>query len=133
MKLRRIAIIALPATLALGAFGAALPAHGAVPAPVVVNKACSKTSLANLQLQREDTGQISVDFGVDMARHTAGVAWTVKEWRNGVLFVYGAPRTIADGSFSVTRLLAPKVGVNHFVATASNPLTGETCSISASI
>lgn len=130
MNVRRLALIALPATLTIGVLGAALPAHAATPTAVVVNGHCSKGSLSNLQLQREDTGQISVDFGVDMARHTAGVAWKVKETRNGIAFVNGTTHTISDGSFSISSLLAPKP-LNHVVATATNPKTGETCTIQA--
>ena len=94
MHLRRLALIALPAALTLGTLGIAAPAHAATPTGVVVNRHCSNTSLGNLQLQREDTGKISVDFGVDMARHTAGVTWKVKETRNGVVFVNRSTRTI---------------------------------------
>jgi hypothetical protein len=132
MKFRRLALIALPAALAIGTVGAALPAHAATPTAVVVNRHCSKTSLANLQLQREDTGQLSVDFGVDMARHTAGVPWKVTEARNGIVIVNRITRTISDGSFSISNLLAPK-SVNHIVATARNLRTGETCTISATL
>ena len=132
MNFRRLALIALPAALVLGTVGTALPAHAATPSAVVVNRHCSKTSLANLQLQREDTGKVSVDFGVDMARHTAGVPWHVKETRNGVVIVNRTTRTIGDGSFSISNLLAPK-SVNHIVATASNLQTGETCTISATL
>ena len=135
MNFRRLALIALPAALTIGTLGAALPAlpaNAAAPTAVVVNRHCTKTSLANLQLQREDTGRVSVDFGVDMARHTAGVPWKIKESRNGVVFVNRTTRTISDGSFSSSSLLAPK-SVNHIVATASNMVTGETCTISATL
>jgi hypothetical protein len=129
MKIQRLALLALPAAATIGTLGLAAPAHAATP----VNKtvACSKGSHANLQLQREDTGKLSVDFGVDMTRHVSGVAWKVRETNNGVAFVNGTAKTIADGSFSVTRLLTPYAGTNHIVATATNPATGETCTISA--
>jgi hypothetical protein len=132
MHLRRLALIALPVALTIGAIGAALPAHAATPTAVVVNRHCSKGSVSNLQLQREDTGKISVDFGVDMARHRAGVTWKIKETRNGVTFVHRTTRTISDGSFSISNLLAPK-SVNHILATATNPATGETCTIKATL
>ncbi len=132
MKTRHIALAALPAALTLGSLGAALPAHAATPATVIINRRCTKSSLSNLQLQREDNGRISVDFGVDMARHIPGVTWKVKETRNGVVFVNGTTRTIADGSFSVSRVLAPQ-SLNHIVATASNPATGESCTIGATL
>ncbi len=130
MHFPRLAIVALPAALAIGAVGVEIPAHAAAPRNVVVNRHCSKGSLGNLQVQREDTGQVSVDFGVDMARHTAGVVWKVKETRNGTAFVNRTVKTISDGSFSVSNLLAPNK-TNHIVATASNPKTGETCTIGA--
>jgi len=127
------------ATAAIGASGltaaAALPAvtAGAATGPVNITQKCSGTSMVNLQLQREDTGQISVDFGVDMAKHRAGIAWKVVASDNGTVFVNGTTRTIRDGSFSVTRLLAPAPGVNTVAGKATNPLTGETCAISAGI
>lgn len=134
MPLRRLALIALPAVVTLGTLSVALPARAATPstAAVVMNGHCTSGSLSNLQIQREDTGQISVDFGVDMARHSRGVTWKVKETRNGVVFVNRTTRTISDGSFSVSTLLPPK-SVNHVVATATNPKTGETCTINATL
>ncbi len=48
---------------------------GAATPPVNITAQCSGTSTVNLQLQRKDTGKLSVDFGVDMARHKAGVQW----------------------------------------------------------
>ena len=67
-----------------------------------------------------------------MARHTGGVPWKIKETRNGVVFMNRTARTISDGSFSSSSLLAPK-SVNHIVATAHNLVTGETCTISATV
>ena len=127
------ATLAVPVTaIAAAGAGASVRAHAA-PRVVVVNGHCSKGSLSNLQLQREDTGKLSVDFGVDMARHTRGVAWKVKGTDNGTAFFATTMHTISDGSFSITRLITPKAGVNHIVAIAANPATGETCSLSASI
>ena len=112
---------------------AAGSASAATPAAVVVNGHCSKGSLSNLQLQREDTGKLSVDFGVDMARHTAGVTWKVLATDNGSPIIATTTRTIADGSFSVTRLVTPKAGTNTVRALALNPSTLEVCWLSASI
>ena len=131
MKFRRLAVIAVPVAIALGAAGTALPAHAAGS----VNKTghCSGTSMKNLQLQREDPTHISVDFGVDMARHTAGVVWNVRETDNGTVFVNTTRKTISDGSFSITKLITAQPGTNTIVARATNPATGEVCRISASI
>lgn len=100
---------------------------------VVVNAKCSGTSMSNLQIQREDTGKLSVDFGVDMARHVAQVPWKVTETQNGTTFVSTVQKTIADGSFSITRVLNPMAGTNTIAATAVNTKTGESCAISGSL
>jgi hypothetical protein len=39
------------------------------------------------------------------------VLWKVTESRNGTTFVSTNVRTLADGSFSITRLLAPRAGI----------------------
>src|SRR5665213_2453678 len=106
---------------------------GAATGSVVVNTKCSGTSVANLQLQRADTGKLSVDFGVDMARPVAGVPWKVKAKDNGTTFVNTTKLTISDGSFSVSRVILPAAGTNTVVGHAVNTLTGETCTITGSI
>ncbi len=65
----------LIATGAIGLAGlglvAMLPAASASAAPSSFNVNRNwGTSVANIQVQREDTGLLSVDFGVDMAKHT---------------------------------------------------------------
>jgi hypothetical protein len=100
---------------------------------VNVTRHCTGSSMSNLQVQREDTGKLSVDFGVDMAKHVAGVPWKVVEVHNGATFVNATVKTISDGSFSLTRLVVPTAGTNAFVAMAINTVTGETCTIKASI
>jgi hypothetical protein len=113
---------------------AALPAASASAAPssVDINRHWG-TSVANIQVQREDTGGLSVDFGVDMANHSAGVPWKVTITRNGKLVASTTARTIADGSFSITRVLTPVPGTNAFVAHAVNTLTGQAWSISGTL
>ena len=118
----------------LGAAIAAPVATAGAATPSVNSTAkCSGTSTVNLQLQREDTGTLSVDFGVDMARHKAGVPWRVTETDNGTAFVGKAAKTIRDGSFSITSLLTPPVGLNTVTGTAVNATSGETCTLTASI
>jgi hypothetical protein len=113
---------------------AAVPVASASAATNSINisRNCG-SNVANLQVQREDTGQLSVDFGVDMAKHTAGVPWKVKQTRNGKLFASTSTKTIADGSFSITRALQPVAGTNTFIAYAVNTRTGQTCSVSGSL
>jgi len=128
--------------IAAGAIGAAgmgavvaLPTvqAGAATGSVVVNAKCSGTSVANLQLQREDTGKLSVDFGVDMVRPVAGVPWKVSAKDNGTIFVSTTKLTISDGSFSVSRVILPAAGTNKVVGHAVNTRTGETCTVTGSI
>ncbi len=133
MNVRHLALAALPAALAVGAIGIAVPAQAVAPKTVVVNGHCSGTSRSNLQLQRESRTKLSVDFGVDMVKHTPGVKWKITETDNGTGFVKTSKLTIADGSFSITRLIVAQPGTNTIVANATNPATGETCTISATI
>lgn len=132
----------LTRTIAAGAVGFAglgaaiampVATAGAATPPVNITAKCSGSSTVNLQLQREGTGKLGVDFGVDMARHKAGVQWKVTESDNGTTFVNKTAKTIRDGSFSITTLLAPVAGLNTVTGTASNATTGETCTLTASI
>jgi hypothetical protein len=130
MALRRHGILVIPASLLL-AVVAALPVSAASPADVSVSGRCSGTSRADLQVGREDNGRLSVDFGVDMARHASGIAWRVSMTDNGIAIATVTVRTIADGSFSITRLITPRPGANHIVARARRVTTGETCRLTA--
>jgi hypothetical protein len=135
MSLRPSVLIAASSLLAAGAAASLLVgvASASTPTSVVVSGHCSGRSVDNLQVQREDTGRLSVDFGVDMARHRSGVAWKVTETDNGKTFVSTTVRTVADGSFSVTRVITPQPGSNTIVGTATSANSGETCTLSASI
>ncbi|HEY5109979.1 MAG TPA: hypothetical protein VII96_10265 [Acidimicrobiales bacterium] len=137
MSTRRITRIVTAGALGLaglGAFALVPVASASAATPSInINAKCSGTSVSNLQVQREDTGAVSVDFGVDMARHTAGVPWKVAEGRNGTGFVSATVKTVKDGSFSVSRVLSPLAGTNTIVASAVNAKTGETCSITGSL
>ena len=133
----RITRLIAAGTVGLAGLGAttallAAPASAAV-GPINLNARCSGSSVANLQVQREDTGRLSVDFGVDMARHVAGVPWKVTETQNGTVFVATTVKTIADGSFSLSRSLAPKAGTNTIAARAINVSTGETCALRGAV
>jgi hypothetical protein len=131
MRTSRTTVVLLPAALAVGLFGMVAPAQASTKPAAVVNGTCSKGSLSNLQVQREDNGTLSIDFGVDMSTHTSGVNWVVKVTDNRSMVFRGTSVTISDGSFSVSKAIAPKTGTNHIVAIARNPATGETCKIRA--
>ena len=129
MRSRRLASFIIPATLVTAIVTGAIPAQAAAKAPVTRNGTCSLGSLSNLQVQREDNGTLSIDFGVDMLTHNSGVNWTYRVMDNRSVVMRGTASTIADGSFSVTRAISPLTGSNHVVAFAKNSATGETCRI----
>ena len=131
MRISRSVPVLLPVALAIGLFGMVTPAQASAKPAVVVNGTCSKGSLSNLQVQREDNGTLSIDFGVDMSAHTSGVSWIVKVMDNRSMVYQGHAVTISDGSFSFSKAILPKSGTNHVVATARNSATGETCKIRA--
>jgi len=135
--LRTITTIAAASALTLGtvAIGAtsALAATPKAASSVNLTSACSKGSLGNLQVQREDTGKLSIDVGVDMARHLAKVPWHVKVVDNNVTIMNSNVLTASDGSFSLTRLISPRAGSNHVTFHATNLKTGEVCTISGTV
>ncbi len=129
MRSRRLASFVIPATLVMAVAAGAIPAQAAAKPAVTRNSTCSLGSLSNLQVQREDNGKLSIDFGVDMVTHRSGVNWTYRVVDNRSVVMRGTTSTIADGSFSVTRAITPMTGSNQIVATAKNRATGETCRI----
>ena len=136
MHTRRFAAILITATaglLAAGAVATGTPAGAATPTQVVANAKCSGRSWANLQVQREDTGKLSIDFGVDMAVHKAGVPWKASITDNTTSVYSGTVKTIYDGSFSVTRVITPLAGANKVTGKAKNTVTGETCTVTATL
>jgi len=136
-KIQKLTTVALAGSLSLGlvAVGATTASASTRPkaSSINLNAACSKGSLGNLQVQREDTGKLSIDVGVDMTRHTAGIPWTFRVTDNGSTVATGTTRTIGDGSFSISKLMWPKGGTNHIVFTAKNTKTGETCKLVGSV
>lgn len=128
------ALLALSAAFGLAGIGivATVPPADAATPSVTVNAKCSGHSVVNLQLQREDNGALGVDFGVDMARHKAGVVWKVVETRNGTAFVTTSVKTVSDGSFSISSVLSSP-GTTTVAGKAVNAASGETCSISSTI
>ena len=129
MRNHRLASFAIPVVLVTTVVASSIPAQAATRLAVTSNNTCTLGSVSNLQVQREDNGKLSIDFGVDMATHAAGVKWTYHVTDNRSVVMKGTSSTIADGSFSVTRAITPRTGTNHFVATAKNSATGDICRI----
>jgi len=136
MRTRRTAATILAATaglLAASGLASGTAAGAVTPAPININAKCSGTSIANLQVAREDTGKLSIDFGVDMVHHKAGVVWKATVTDNTSTVFSGSVKTISDGSFSVTRLIMPRAGANKVTGKATNLSTGETCTVTGTV
>ncbi|HET7475322.1 MAG TPA: hypothetical protein VFJ97_04775 [Dermatophilaceae bacterium] len=86
---------------------------------------CSGRSMWNLKA-KPDNGRIQVEFEVDS--NVVGQTWNVKITDNTVVVLQRQATTTApSGSFTVSRVVRNRAGVDHFVARAANPKTGETC------
>jgi hypothetical protein len=137
MSHHRLARLIVAGTVAAGGAAGlttlAAGQSGAAGSAVNITAKCTGTSAGNLQIQRERAHTLSVDFGVDMARHKAGVQWKVAETDNGSTFVSTTAKTIRDGSFSITKQVTSAAAANTVVGTAVNPATGETCSITGTL
>ena len=136
MRTRRTVVTLLAATaglLAATGLAGGTAAGAATPTSININAKCSRTSWANLQVAREDTGKLSIDFGVDMLAHKAGVVWKATVTDNRSTLFSGSVKTISDGSFSVSRLLTPLAGSNKVTGRAVNPATGETCTVTGTV
>jgi len=137
MKARTISTVALAGAMSLGVAAVGASGAGAATRPraasINANGTCTKGSASNLQVAREDTGQLSIDVGVDMARHLAKVPWHVKVVDNNVTIMNSNVLTASDGSFSLTRLISPRAGSNHVTFHATNLKTGEVCTISGTV
>jgi hypothetical protein len=113
--------VALAATLILGA----VTMGPASAATVKVTKGrCGGASTWKLTL-KFDAGRVESDAEVQTP--TAGQGWAFRMIDNGVRFGSGNKTTIADGSWSATRLAANRVGTDHIRVRARNTVTGETC------
>ena len=134
-KVRTVTTLAIAGAMSLGAVATGASVAAASPKGSSVNNSakCTKGSVGNLQIQREDTGKLSIDMGVDMSRHSSGVPWKVKAYDNGSLIANAKVRTVSDGSFSITRLISPKAGSNRVVFYATNLRTGETCKLTGTV
>jgi hypothetical protein len=137
MDTRSLKMVALTGAMSLGALALGTTVSSAAVqrhiASVNLNSKCSQGSIDNLQIQREDTGQFSIDAGVDITRHSAGVPWSIKITENGIKIVSLTTPTLSDSSMSISRLAMPSPGVNHIVFVARNQRTGESCVVRTSM
>lgn len=111
------------AVIAIG-IGAVSPA-AAKDGDKIVSGKCSASSTYKFKVGARDGG-FEYEYEVDQNRN--GVVWNVNITDNGVRVFKGTARTAApSGSFSVEGRTANRAGADAFVAKATNPATGETC------
>jgi hypothetical protein len=87
--------------------------------------ACSLRSTSALKA-KYDNGRIEVELEVDQNRNDQ--LWTVRLFDDGIRVFTGLRRTAApSGSFSITRWITNRAGMDTIVARAVNSTTGEVC------
>ncbi len=119
---RRIVLISLLATAALGASGGPVAAKDG---DVIARGQCSGSSTWKLKLSPEN-GRIEVEFEVDQNRN--GQLWRVALKHDGVRVWRGKRYTSApSGSLEVRRVLSNHAGADRIVGRAKNLGTGEIC------
>lgn len=126
MRILKVLIVGtIVAVSMLGSIAAVAAKDG----DVIARGDCSGRSDWKLKLSPED-GAIEVSFEVDQNRN--GQTWNVAISDNGTSVFSGTAVTRApSGSFDVHLVIANQAGSDMVMATASNQLTGETCTGSA--
>ena len=114
------------AVTALAAPAGAL-AKGGGGRVVTRSGACTIASTAKLKAKNED-GRIGVEFEVDQNRNNR--LWNIKVWDDGHRVFTGSRRTKApSGSFSLEIIIPNRAGTDTIKAQATNPSTGERCTL----
>lgn len=118
------------AIAAAAAAGVVLGGMWASPAmasgDVDVRGDCSAASDWRLKVQPRAAGTLRVEFEVDS--DVPGQRWRVLITDNGTEVFAGTRRTQdGSGDFRVRRAIADQAGPDNIVATATNAVTGETC------
>jgi hypothetical protein len=121
---------AVAASLALGVVGSALVL--ATPASahsggggVRTGGTCSAVAHWTLKA-KHDAGQIEVEGEVDTNR--AGQHWTWRIVDNATIVRTGSSTTTPpSGSFTVSRRIGNRAGIDHLVFRAVRPATGQVC------
>lgn len=124
---RALTLVAVALTVGVLAF----PAGTMAASQRVVNGHCTGRSASVLTVAHEN-GRINIEFEVD--QNVIGKTWRVGLSDNRQRVFSGYAKTAApDGSLTVDMLTRDRPGLDLIRATAHNPVTGETCTASASI
>jgi hypothetical protein len=126
MRGKKMAIALTTTSIALTTMAATAPVASASGGGGVRSSGvCSAGATWKLKAAPDD-GRIQVEFEVDTNR--VGQTWSARITDNTVQVFSGTRVTQApSGSFEIRRLVANRAGVDHFVATARNAASGQTC------
>lgn len=104
---------------------ATAPAASAKSVATQTSGRCSAGATWKMKV-KPDNGRLKLELEVDANRN--GQRWAVRITDNRAR-IYSATRvTVApSGSFTVRRLTTNRAGIDHFVAVARNPRTGQVC------
>jgi hypothetical protein len=123
----RIGIIGLT----VGTMFAAAPAAMAKDGDVVKRGSCTGAADWKIKLSPEDGNKIEVEFQVEHAK--PGQTWAVKMTDNGTSIFNGSKTANSLGKFKARTLAPNQAGADTVKATATNNVTGQTCSASATL
>jgi len=118
----------------------AVAATVAVAGPALASRAgtpglhygkCTGHGIVALNLQNSDPGYLESGFEVDGMR--PGGLWSVLLTHDGAVYYRGTAKVLADGSFSIDKVVRNLAGVDRFAGTARNRTTGQVCTVSATL
>jgi hypothetical protein len=92
---------------------------------------CSGAATWKLGLRTEDGGMLEAEFQVQNAK--PGQTWAVRLADNGTRFFSGTKTVNSLGKFTVRKLTTNQAGSDKITARATNNVTGQVCSGSATL
>lgn len=118
-------------SLLVGSMFAIAPAAMAKGGGVDARGTCSGAATWKLGLRAEDGGMLEAEFQVQNAK--PGQAWAVRLADNGTRFFSGTKTVNSLGKFTVRKLTTNQAGSDKVTARATNNVTGQVCSGSATL
>lgn len=109
----------------------AVPA-GAKSGDIVVRRRCTLGAATKLKVgPRVSDNRTTIEFEVDS--NVNGQKWNVRITDNGVLALSAVKTTAAPSGSFTARTTRPRPSGHAIVARATNPASGEVCSVNASV
>lgn len=117
---------------ALFVVGAVAVPAGAKSGDIVVRRGCTLGATSKLKVgPRVSDNRTAIEFEVDS--NVNGQKWNVRIKDNGVLALSAVKTTAAPSGSFTARTTRPGTSGHAIVARATNPASGEVCSVTASI